>query len=129
MANVFYICGMIENWGRGTLNMIEECKRAKVPIPIFESDGKTFDIIIPLKEPTQTIIYEKSEQVLSQKLTERQRKILETLKLGPLSRPEIMTKLKTKFTERTIQLELAQLNKLKLIKSQGKTKSLIWSLV
>lgn len=129
IATVFYICGKIEKWGSGTTRMIEACKSAGVPIPIYEEIGDTFFITIPLKEPTPTIIYEKAESIQSQKLTKRQLKILEVLKSGPLSRSKIMTKLKTKFTERTIQLELAELNKLKLIKSQGKTKSLIWSLV
>lgn len=59
IAKVFYICGKIENWGRGTTNMIKVCKESGVPIPIYEEIGDAFSVTIPLKEPTPSIIYEK----------------------------------------------------------------------
>ena len=37
MASVFYKCGFIENWGRGTINIIDECKSYNLPSPSFES--------------------------------------------------------------------------------------------
>lgn len=36
MAMVFYKCGFIENWGKGTLNMIDECIKYGLPKPTFE---------------------------------------------------------------------------------------------
>ena len=36
MAMVFYKCGFIENWGKGTLNMIDECLKYRLPKPTFE---------------------------------------------------------------------------------------------
>lgn len=35
MAAVFYKCGFIENWGRGTLNIIDYCLEAGLPKPEF----------------------------------------------------------------------------------------------
>lgn len=35
MAAVFYKCGFIENWGRGTLNIIDYCLQAGLPRPEF----------------------------------------------------------------------------------------------
>ncbi|WP_313316216.1 ATP-binding protein [Stutzerimonas nitrititolerans] len=35
MAAVFYKCGYIENWGRGTLNIIDYCLKAGLPRPEF----------------------------------------------------------------------------------------------
>ncbi len=35
MAAVFYKCGFIENWGRGTLNIIDYCLQAGLPKPEF----------------------------------------------------------------------------------------------
>ena len=36
MANVFYKCGFIENWGKGTTNIIDECIQYGLPKPTFE---------------------------------------------------------------------------------------------
>ena len=36
MADVFFKAGLIETWGRGTIKMIEECKKARLPEPKFE---------------------------------------------------------------------------------------------
>src|SRR5574344_2029149 len=36
MASVFYKCGFIENWGKGTINIINECLEYGLPKPTFE---------------------------------------------------------------------------------------------
>jgi ATP-dependent DNA helicase RecG len=36
IANVFYLCRMIEKWGRGTQEMIELSKQSGNPVPHFE---------------------------------------------------------------------------------------------
>ncbi len=36
MAVIFYKCGFIENWGRGTVNIINKCKEYGLPSPKFE---------------------------------------------------------------------------------------------
>ena len=36
MASVFYKCGFIENWGKGTINIINECLEYGLPAPTFE---------------------------------------------------------------------------------------------
>lgn len=36
IASVFYKCGFIENWGRGTLNIISDCLAYGLPKPTFE---------------------------------------------------------------------------------------------
>jgi len=36
IANVFYKAGFIENWGRGTLNIITDCNEYGLPKPTFE---------------------------------------------------------------------------------------------
>ena len=42
MANVFFRAGLIEAWGRGTIKIINECKKAKVPRPTFKYDLSGF---------------------------------------------------------------------------------------
>ena len=36
MASVFYKCGFIENWGKGTINIVNECLEYGLPKPTFE---------------------------------------------------------------------------------------------
>ena len=133
IANVFYVCRMIERWGRGTLDMIKDCKAAGNPVPIYEEAGNVFSVTLPLKEPMQTIAYEESKTVNLRPsldtLTNRQKDILDLLKNGPLNRQQLMNKLGITITDRGMQLELGKLKKMKLIKSMGKTKATVWYLV
>ncbi len=36
IANTFFRAGFIEAWGRGTLKIIKECKKADLPEPEFK---------------------------------------------------------------------------------------------
>lgn len=38
IASVFFKGGLIEAWGRGTINIINECLNAGLPEPLFESE-------------------------------------------------------------------------------------------
>jgi ATP-dependent DNA helicase RecG len=129
ISNVFYICGKIEGWGRGTLDMIEDSKAAGNPLPKYEEIGGSFSVTLPLKEPMPTVVYNQPQQIILNKLTDRQQKILSILKIEPLDRQQLMAKMKTPLTDRTIQLELAKLKDMELIKSEGKAKATIWSLI
>lgn len=54
IANVFYICRMIERWGRGTVDMLKESQAAGNPLPIYQEMGNVFSVILPLKESMHT---------------------------------------------------------------------------
>ena len=45
IADVFFKAGLIETWGRGTLKIIEECKKAGLPEPKFEINSGGFLVI------------------------------------------------------------------------------------
>jgi ATP-dependent DNA helicase RecG len=127
IANVFYVCGKIEKWGRGTLDMIQDCKNAGNPPPIFEEVGGSFSLTLPFKEPMSTILHgQKRTEKIS--LTTRQKKIIEALQEGPLNRQQIMDQVKTSLTDRGMQLELAKLKSMGLIDSEGKGKAILWYL-
>lgn len=55
IANVLYQCGMIERWGRGTLDMIEFCKESGIKPPKFEESTGSFTITFILREPISRI--------------------------------------------------------------------------
>ena len=109
--------------------MIKDCKNAGNPLPIYEEIGNSFSVTLPLREPTPSIIFEKQEHKLIPKLTDRQYKILEILKSGPLSRQQIEEKTKEEFTGRTLQRELTTLKNIGLIQIVGKTKDATWILI
>jgi ATP-dependent DNA helicase RecG len=46
LASVFYKAGYIETWGRGTLKIIEECKKHGLPEPKIEMFSGGFGITI-----------------------------------------------------------------------------------
>jgi ATP-dependent DNA helicase RecG len=129
IAHVFYLCGKIEKWGRGTLDMIKDCKKAGNPLPKFEEIGGGFSVTLPLKEPMRTVIYEKPEKIDLSRITTRQQKILLALRQGPLNRQQIMNKLRTQVTDRTLQTDLGKLKDLGLVKSEGKSKATLWYLI
>lgn len=56
IAHVFYLCGKIEQWGRGTLDMIKACKAVGNPLPIYEESSGGFSVTLPFKEPIRTVI-------------------------------------------------------------------------
>ena len=50
IANVFYKRGAMEGWGRGIHLIMEECKKAGMPEPRFESNGSFVSLTIKFKE-------------------------------------------------------------------------------
>lgn len=51
IAKIFFSCGMIEQWGNGTYDMIQLCKQAGNATPLFEETTGSFSVTLPLKEP------------------------------------------------------------------------------
>jgi len=44
LADVFFKAGLIEEWGRGTIKIIDECKKAGLPEPEFKEEFGGFSI-------------------------------------------------------------------------------------
>ena len=102
IAGVFYRCKLIEQWGRGTYDMIKRCKEAGYPRPKFKETVGSFTVVLPFKEPIQRAELQPQEAKLLSSLTERQREILLILKQGTLSRDQIMEQLKQAPAVRTV---------------------------
>ncbi len=109
--------------------MIQDCRKAGNPPLKFEEIGGSFSVTLPLKESIRGAISKQEWLVDLNKLTARQKKILNILKAGPLNRQQLMVKMQTTLTDRSMQLELAKLKDIGLIKSEGKAKATIWSVV
>lgn len=52
IANVMYIGGLIEHWGRGLSMMARECERVGLPAPSFTQDGTIVKIIFTRPKDT-----------------------------------------------------------------------------
>ena len=45
IANILYLSGQIDNWGRGTLNIIKEMKKEELQLPGFKESNNYFHIV------------------------------------------------------------------------------------
>ncbi|MBS6397319.1 MAG: hypothetical protein KH452_09255 [Clostridiales bacterium] len=55
MANVFYLAGFIESWGRGIEKICETCKADDLPAPEFMVNPG--DIIVKFTAPEDRIVH------------------------------------------------------------------------
>lgn len=123
IAGVFYRRGFIEQWGRGTEDIVTLCVRAGHPEPEFgEQAGSVWVRFLPSG-------YIAPHRV-AHDLTERQREILEVIGRGrriPLR--VIISSLSNPPAEATLRDDLYHLKRLGLIDSTGRGRGATWSLV
>ena len=122
IAQVFYLRGMIERWGRGTQKIVELCVKAGHPEPEFgEQAGSVWVRFLPSGYTPPLRI--------AHNLTERQRIILHALANSPsLAFRNIQESLENPIPERTLRDDLQHLKRLGLIDSSGRGKGAAWRL-
>ena len=123
IAQVFYLRGMIERWGRGTQKIVELCVKAGHPEPEFgEQAGSVWVRFLPSG-------YIAPHRV-AHDLTGRQREILHVLSGRPsLPLREIRTRIGNPPSDRRLREELLHLKKLGLVSSSGHGRGATWSLM
>lgn len=139
IANVFFKAGFIESWGRGYKKIQEEFERVKLPLPIVEETGggilavirrKTIDDIIGKRDDkfdanvgnlSRTNVGDLSKTIL----TKRQRVIVSIIKADPFVTGKTMSEMLS-VTQRTIERDLAALQKANIIRHEGKANAGIW---
>ena len=110
IARTFYYWGYFEEWGSGTLRMIEQCRKAGLPDPEFTQKLGFFQVAIWNRKK-----YE-------EELTETERKVLEIIRIkGETTRREIQKYIDV--SERTVRRALKKLESLGLIRKTGKGKN------
>ena len=75
IANVFYLAGFIESWGRGIEKICEACKSDNLPIPEFTVNPS--DIMVKFKAPEDRIVHG------TERVTDGERAILQLLEIDP----------------------------------------------
>lgn len=112
IAYVCYLRGLIENVGRGTQRILEDCKRARLRQPKWESSRL---------QTSLTFFARESRELTIADLNHRQAEILTILRnLGPLSARRIVEEIKEDVTDRTIRTDLRQLVQAELIEQRGR---------
>jgi len=121
IAQVFYLRGMIERWGRGTQKIVELCVKAGHPEPEFgEQAGSVWVRFLPSG-------YIAPHRV-AHDLTERQREILQTLASGKMALREIFSALSHPPSLRTLRDELYHLKRIGLLDTRGYGRGATWFL-
>jgi ATP-dependent DNA helicase RecG len=71
VANAFFRAGMIEAWGRGTVQIINDCRRAKIPVPSYRYDMSGFIMEFKYFPASITIIKISKSSSMSEKIIAR----------------------------------------------------------
>jgi ATP-dependent DNA helicase RecG len=119
IANCFFRAGLIETWGRGTINILNECKLAKVAAPSFKYDLSGFIIEFKYKAMQQPVLettVNTSEKILQLLKQDKSITMVELSKLIAVSLSTI---------ERTIK----RLQKENAINRIGSDKSGYWIII
>ena len=110
IANFLYKRGFMERIGRGTLKILEACRKAKLPEPEWESvDGVRLIFRIPV-----------SLEEISSELNDRQRNFLEEVKTGARYKPkEYRSAFAASVGDRTARRDLEEMERAGLVRREG----------
>ena len=142
VANVFFLAGIIESWGRGIEKIIEACATAGSPTPKFKDDGTGlwttffFDSKVEIGDNMGDRIGnnvgdgigDSTSILFSPKLNETQREILNFIKRNPnISTSDIA--LKIGISKRNIEVNISKLKELGLLTRIGQNKGGHWKVL
>ena len=121
IARVFYLRGIIEQWGRGTIKMMELAINAGLPAPEIEDIGRCVTVRF---RPGGYVPPRRVER----EVTERQRTVLTLLAQarGGLALRDILPRLEAAVTARQVREDLAMLRALGLAISEGHGRGARW---
>ena len=112
-AKGFYFAGLIESWGRGTINMVNDCKALNIPEPQYSYQTSFFSITF-LKSVNDPV-------------NDRQRIILNLIKSNKfITREQLATG--CNISIETIKRDLKKLKELNIIIRKGSDKTGCWKI-
>jgi ATP-dependent DNA helicase RecG len=121
VANAFFRAGFIEAWGRGTIRIINECKKAKTQPPIFKYDLSGFVVEFSYQRKNST-------QPIGNGLTSSiEENILSFIKENSDTTITELA-LRTSIPERTIERYIKKLRDDNKLTRTGSKKSGIWKI-
>lgn len=133
MANIYYLAGFIEAWGRGYEKIRDAFQRESLEVPIFEEVRGGFMANIKRERFMTTqgkkVVVENVVEVVVEELSERQRVIYNMIKSSVVENVVVTAKTianKLNISQRTIQRDLSILKEKKLIRRVGSDKQGYW---
>ncbi|MBM0154401.1 HTH domain-containing protein [Segatella copri] len=124
-----------ESWGRGFKKIAEEFERACLPLPTIEENGggvmaivqrKTIDEVIAERGGDVGVnVGVNSIEISDVKLTERQTIMVSVIKSNPMVTAKQMSETLS-VTSRTIERDLAVMQKVGVIRHEGKDNAGVW---
>jgi len=121
LARVLYRRGVIEQWGRGTLKIVELLEQAGLPRPVIEDAGGCVTVrFAPARYvPPQRVAHD---------LTDRQRAVLALLEAGHggLALRDIRAGMEGQATEWEVKGDLSLLRQLGLAETEGRGRGAFW---
>jgi ATP-dependent DNA helicase RecG len=87
IANVFYLAGFIESWGRGIEKICEACKADDLPVPEFTVNPS--DIMVKFTAPEDRVVHGPGKvndgvtDRVTDEVTDAERRILDELRIDP----------------------------------------------
>ncbi|MCY4342012.1 MAG: AAA family ATPase, partial [Gammaproteobacteria bacterium] len=132
IARVFYLRGIIEEWGRGTLKMAEQAAAAGLPPLEIDDNGDCVMVRFRANrmggEPTAVPPSTARIRDTAVRLDEGQRRILGLLQASsePLALREIHARLDPPPDERRLRRDLAELKRLGVLESSGHGRGARW---
>jgi ATP-dependent DNA helicase RecG len=121
VANAFFRAGMIEAWGRGTVKIINDCKKTKTPTPSYKYDMSGFIMEFEYVPVNTTINKISKSSAMSEKIIAHISQN-ENITIPELSRQLAVSLITIKRILQTLQLE----NKIERICSD---KTGIWKII
>ena len=122
MARVLYRRGVIEQWGRGTLKIVELMQQAGLPRPAIEDAGGCVTVrFLPTRYvPPQRVAHD---------LSARQRAVLALLEasLGGLALRQMLGRLGPEVADWELKADLALLKQLELVETTGRGRGAYWT--
>lgn len=112
LAKVFYNTGFIETWGSGTIKIINGCKEASLPEPLFVSDDNGFLLTI-VGDPFN------KQDLIKRGLSNRQIEAVEYLKENRGIITNQLYRELFNVSRATATNDLARLNQLEIVKQTG----------
>jgi ATP-dependent DNA helicase RecG len=137
LADVFYKAGFIESWGRGTLKIVDDCLKQKLPEPEFNEESGVFSVVFfKARERVGERVGKKVGERVGkkvgvrpgEKLTDNQRKILELIKQDAyISAVKIAKAIKLSI--RKTEENIKKLRERKCLKRIGPARGGYWEVV
>lgn len=123
LAKVFYYTGLIDVWGRGSLNIVRYLKEAKLKKPLFEETAGYVRIIFQKKIITKT-----TPKTTPQTTPQTNEIILNLIKNNPkITKEEVAEK--TGLTKDGIKYQIKKLKEKDLIRYIGSSKNGYWEII